>query len=79
MILLALFALALVGTTVTLLARASALPRVRAARRLDEIAAYGACRQLTSAARRRAVHVVLEGVASRLGAVVGAPGRRARG
>ena len=42
MILLALFTLALVGTTVTLLARASALPRVRAARRLDQIAAYGA-------------------------------------
>ena len=42
MILLALFALALVGATVTLLARASALPRIRAARRLDQIAAYGA-------------------------------------
>ena len=41
MILLALLSLALIGATVTLLARATALPRMRAADRLDQIAAYG--------------------------------------
>ena len=41
MILLALFALALIGATVALLAWASVLPGVRAANRLDQITAYG--------------------------------------
>jgi tight adherence protein C len=71
MILLALFALALVGATVTLLAWASVLPRVRADHRLGQITAYGAA--VASAgpdATPPSSHVMLEGAASRLGALV---------
>src|SRR3954468_1256380 len=68
MILIALIALALAGTAVTLLARAGALPNMRAARRLDEIAAYGAAGGSTGG--EEASGHLLEGVAGRLGSVV---------
>src|SRR4051794_13212029 len=69
MFLIALLALALIGTTVTLLAKAGALPRVRAAQRLDDIAAYGAPAGSISG-EETPRHVVFEGVASQLGTIV---------
>src|SRR4051794_13575175 len=68
MFLIALIALALAGTAVTLLARAGALPGMRAARRLDEIAAYGTAGG--SIVGEEPSRHVLEGVAGRLGSVV---------
>jgi tight adherence protein C len=82
MILLALFSLALIGACVTLLARASALPRMRAADRLGQIAAYGGAATVgeEDAAARP---VMLAGVAGRLGSVaerlIGARGDELRG
>jgi tight adherence protein C len=70
MILLALFALGLVGTTVMLLAWATALPRVRAERRLDQIAAYGAAGTAPGAHETSRSTVMLEGLAGRLGSIV---------
>src|SRR3954452_9179046 len=70
MILIALFALTLVGAAVTLLARASALPRMQAARRVDEIAAYGAVGSSVGGEQVSRRPVVLEGVATRLGSLV---------
>src|SRR3954451_8231190 len=70
MILIALFALALVGTAVTLLARASALPGMQAARRMDEIAAYGAVGSFIAGEQALPRSAMLEGVATRLGSVV---------
>src|SRR4051795_7005051 len=68
MILIALIGIALAGTAVTLLARAGALPRMRAARRLDEIAAYGSAGP--SIAGQETSRHPLEGVAGQLGSVV---------
>ena len=70
MILIALFAITLVGATVTLLARASALPRMQAARRVDEIAAYGAVGGSIGGEQTPPRSVMLEGIAGRLGSVV---------
>jgi tight adherence protein C len=71
MFLLALFVLALVGATVTLLAWASVLPRVRADHRLGQITAYGgAVASAGPEAAPGSSHVMLEGVASRLGSLV---------
>src|SRR3954470_11009369 len=70
MILIALFALTLIAAAVTLLARASALPRMQAARRVDEIAAYGAVGSSIGGGQASQRPVVLEGVAPRLGSVV---------
>jgi tight adherence protein C len=69
MILIALIGIALVGTAVTLLARASALPRVQAARRVDEIAAYAAAGSPIADDETPRPSMMLEGVASRLGTV----------
>src|SRR4051794_27383661 len=68
MILIALIAVVLLGTAVTLLARAGALPRMRAAQRVDEIAAYAAAG--SSVAGEETSRHLLEGVAGRLGSVV---------
>src|SRR5205823_1913224 len=54
---------------VTLVARAGALPRMRAARRLDEIAAYGAAGSALPG-EHAPRSVFLEGLATRLGSVV---------
>jgi tight adherence protein C len=70
MILLALFALALTGTTITLLAWASVLPRVRAANRLDQITAYGGAAVAGGAEASPPSPALLQGAASRLGSVV---------
>src|SRR6478752_3336322 len=70
MILIALFALTLVGADVTLLARAGALPRIQAARRLDEIATDGAVGSSMAGEQASSRSVLLEGVATRLGSVV---------
>ena len=69
MTLIALIAIALAGTAVTLLARAGALPGMRAARRLDEIAAYAAAGSSIAGEEVSRPSVMLEGVASRLGSV----------
>src|SRR3954451_5309234 len=68
MILIALIAVVLLGTAVTLLARAGALPRMRAAQRVDEVAAYAAAG--SSVAGEDTSRHLLEGVAGRLGSVV---------
>jgi tight adherence protein C len=70
MILIALFAITLVGAAATLLARAGALPRMQAARRLDEIAAYGAAGSSTAGEQAPPRSALLEGVATRLGSLV---------
>src|SRR3954468_1625950 len=70
MILIALFAIALVGAAVTLLARASALPRMQAARRVDEIAAYGVVGGSIGGEQAPRRSVMLEGLAGRLGSLV---------
>jgi tight adherence protein C len=69
MFLLALFSLTLVGATVALLAWASVLPRVAADVRLGHIAAYGVPASSDDDAVKRS-HVMLEGVASRLGSII---------
>src|SRR5215208_4279218 len=70
MFLIALIALALSGTAVTLLARAGALPRMRAARRLDQIAAYGGAAGSIGGEEPSRNSMMLLGVAGRLGSVV---------
>src|SRR3954451_1223705 len=70
MILIALFAITLVGAAATLLARAGALPRMQAARRLDEIAAYGAAGSSAAGEQAPPRSALLEGVATRLGSLV---------
>jgi len=70
MTLIALIAIALAGTAVTLLARAGALPGMRAARRLDEIAAYGGAGGPIESGETSQNSVMLLGVAGRLGSVV---------
>jgi tight adherence protein C len=69
MILLALVALALIGVTVTLLAWATALPRIHAVERLGQITAYGSPRSADAAAARGSS--ALDRLAGRVGAVVG--------
>ena len=71
MILLALFALALIGVTVTLLAWASALPRVQAVERLGQIGAYGSPVEVGAPRAARAASSPLDELAGRVGAVVG--------
>ena len=70
MFMLALLSLALIGATVALLAWASVLPRVAADRRLTEIAAYGVP-AVAAAETASGPGVLLEGVANRLGSLVG--------
>src|SRR4051794_1355442 len=70
MTLIALIAIALAGTAVMLLARAGALPRMRAARRLDEIALYGGAAVSTGSGHTSRNSLMLLGVAGRLGSVV---------
>src|SRR4051812_2730470 len=70
MILIALFALALLAMTVTLLTRAGALPRMRAARRLNEIAAYGGAGSTIAGEGAPRHAVLLEELASQLGSIV---------
>src|SRR4051794_2983730 len=70
MILIALVAISLVGAAVTLLARASALPGMQAARRVDEIAAYGAVGGSIAGEPASPRSVMLEGLATRLGSVL---------
>jgi tight adherence protein C len=70
MFLLALISLTLIGATVALLAWASVLPRVAADRRLSHIAAYG----IPASGHDESVNrspVVLEGLANRLGSLLG--------
>src|SRR4051794_33687490 len=70
MFLIALIALVLAGTAVTLLVRAGALPRMQAARRLDQIAAYGGAAGPLAGEDPSRKPVMLLGVAGRLGSVV---------
>jgi HAMP domain-containing protein len=71
MILIAILALALFGATVTLLAWASVLPRVRAVNRLGEIGAYGtAAAPVSEDAAPQASSAMLEGVAQSVGSMV---------
>src|SRR4051794_29931709 len=70
MILIALVAISLVGAAVTLLARASALPGMQAARRVDEIAAYGAVGGSIAGEPASPRSVMLEGLATRIGSLV---------
>src|SRR3954447_16995121 len=71
MILIALIAIALIGAAVTLLARAGALPRMQAAQRVDEIAAYAAADSSLGGGETSRRPVLFEAVASRLGSVLG--------
>jgi hypothetical protein len=70
MILLAIFALGLLGVTATLLAWASVLPRMRTMRRIGQIGAYGDVAVPTGDAAAGASTPVIDDVARRVGAVV---------
>src|SRR5690349_7649177 len=65
----ALLAIILAGIAVTLVARAGALPRVQAAQRLDQIAAYGTGDR-AAADEHRSDHALFEGLANRIGSLV---------
>lgn len=71
MILLALISIALVGATATLLAWASALPRMHAVQRLGHIDAYGAPAGAAEGAGAGTATPLLDSLARRVGAIVG--------
>jgi tight adherence protein C len=65
-----LLAVALLGTAVALLARAFAMPRIRAAETLDRIPAYGYRGAANEGQGSSGVRLALDGIASTIGGVV---------